>query len=61
MAVSDHHLKRLTIKVNKVTVSYCNSIIMMENGHPVIDIVLPTYRMVPEENERYSEDSNRIV
>jgi hypothetical protein len=61
MAVSDHHLKRLTIKDNKVAVSYCNSIIMMENGHPVIDIVLPTYRMVPEENERYSEDSNRIV
>jgi hypothetical protein len=60
MAVSDHHLKRLTID-NKVTVNYCNSIIMMENGHPVIDIVLPTYRMVPEENERYSEDSNRIV
>ena len=34
---------------------------MMENGHPVIDIVLPTYRMVPEENERYSEHTNRIV
>lgn len=50
-AVSDH--KNHTDKVN--------SLRMMENGHPVIDIVLPTYRMVPEENERYSEHTNRIV
>ena len=29
----------------------------MENGHPVIDILLPTYRIEPSESERYSHAS----
>lgn len=33
----------------------------MENGHPVIDIVLPTYRMVPEENERFYPSTAKAI
>eukprot|EP01039_Chlorochromonas_danica_P005984 gene5984-6589_t len=31
------------------------------SGHPVIDIVLPTYRMEPEENERFYSSKARII
>jgi len=30
-----------------------NPIFTMDNGPPIIDIVLPTYRMEPEEHERF--------
>lgn len=34
---------------------------MTENGVPIIDIVLPTFRMEPEENERFYPSKAKII
>ncbi len=31
------------------------------HGHPIIDIVLPTYRMEPEENERFYPSKAKVI
>jgi hypothetical protein len=61
MAETALKYRNMAVSDKDFTESIDNKVRMMENGHPVIDIVLPTYRMVPEENERYSEHSNRMI
>ena len=33
----------------------------MDNGHPTIDIVLPTYRTEPEEDEKFYPSKARAI